>query len=806
MRVISLRLRNYRKFRDAAVEFGDGIIAITGLNGAGKSTIVEAMAWALYGNYRRIIRKGDSKKGIKSVSASPSDTTGVYLEFEIDGNNYYLAREMRGSSGTMVVELKENGAVQASGNAAVSKFVEKKIGLDAEGFLTSVFARQKELSALSDPEPEKRRKKIEKMLGLDAIDSAREMIRADRRDKQTTLEVLREGVFDDSGSPIADSIKSEIKEMEGKIADMKNELTEINKKHENLKKELGGLEKEVNELREREREHSSLNAEIRGINGEIVAKKSETERLKKELEDIERLKERAVELEKSEERYIERMRELDEMRNERERYLDKRRKEEKKREYLGRIEKAGSNIKRIENDIEGIERHDLKELNASINRLKKRNRELENAQGELKGRIGVLKREFKKLKHDREIIKEEGAESKCPTCHRKLGEDFEHILEEIGQEMEEREKGLMEAKEEIKKIEKEISDVVVKIDKAEKERRAAEREEERRRLREEEKKRYEDEMSSLEKELKVIDSELSEIGEVNFDKESFSELKRDVEELEKTHREYLQIKAKIEREKQVEERISSLKMELETMESRLISLKRKLKELNFSEEMMKKTEKELVETREKERALANSILSLEKDIRNAEGRVTSKREKLAELEKKMDKIEGYEEEIRYLGEVEALLKDFRSGAILKIRPALQEIASELFSSMTDGRYPGIEIDDDYNIRIIDVGGSYPIGRFSGGEEDLANLCLRLAISEVVVKVRGASGVNFLVLDEIFGSQDQIRRENILRALQSLSNRFHQIFLISHIDVMGESRNMVLNVKENENGESQIIVD
>jgi len=56
MRINRIKLRNYPKFKYAEMEFGDGIISINGLNGAGKSSLVESIAWALYGNEKRILR------------------------------------------------------------------------------------------------------------------------------------------------------------------------------------------------------------------------------------------------------------------------------------------------------------------------------------------------------------------------------------------------------------------------------------------------------------------------------------------------------------------------------------------------------------------------------------------------------------------------------------------------------------------------------------------------------------------------------------------------------------------------------
>jgi exonuclease SbcC len=117
----------------------------------------------------------------------------------------------------------------------------------------------------------------------------------------------------------------------------------------------------------------------------------------------------------------------------------------------------------------------------------------------------------------------------------------------------------------------------------------------------------------------------------------------------------------------------------------------------------------------------------------------------------------------------------------------------------------MELDEDYNIMIYDDGNSYSIQRFSGGEEDLANLCLRLAISEVITE-RAGGIFNFIILDEIFGSQDMVRRQNIMKALNGLSSKFRQIFLITHIDDVKNYVENVINVSENEDGTSVVKIE
>ena len=132
-------------------------------------------------------------------------------------------------------------------------------------------------------------------------------------------------------------------------------------------------------------------------------------------------------------------------------------------------------------------------------------------------------------------------------------------------------------------------------------------------------------------------------------------------------------------------------------------------------------------------------------------------------------------------------------------------ASDFFERLTDGKYQKIELDENYNLMVYDNGESYEINRFSGGEEDLANLCLRLAISEVITE-RAGGLFNFIILDEIFGSQDITRRQNIMKTLSSLSSKFRQIFLITHIENVKNYMENIIFVSETEDNISTVRIE
>ena len=92
---------------------------------------------------------------------------------------------------------------------------------------------------------------------------------------------------------------------------------------------------------------------------------------------------------------------------------------------------------------------------------------------------------------------------------------------------------------------------------------------------------------------------------------------------------------------------------------------------------------------------------------------------------------------------------------------------------------------------------------SGGEEDLANLVLRLAISEMIAE-RAGQPFSLLILDEVFGSLDETRRHNVVDLLRRLQDRFEQVILITHIESVREGLDRVVTVRyDEESGTSRV---
>ena len=160
------------------------------------------------------------------------------------------------------------------------------------------------------------------------------------------------------------------------------------------------------------------------------------------------------------------------------------------------------------------------------------------------------------------------------------------------------------------------------------------------------------------------------------------------------------------------------------------------------------------------------------EIATLSSELTRNAEQTKLLQTKLDDKSDYEKLKLFMGE-------FKNKINAKIAPRISQLASEMYATITKGKYQHIEVDNAFDFFIYDDGTRYSIERFSGGEVDLANLVLRIAISKTLGELSGSGGVGFLAFDEVFGSQDEERRLEIMEAFHTIKEQYRQIFLISH---------------------------
>ena len=142
-------------------------------------------------------------------------------------------------------------------------------------------------------------------------------------------------------------------------------------------------------------------------------------------------------------------------------------------------------------------------------------------------------------------------------------------------------------------------------------------------------------------------------------------------------------------------------------------------------------------------------------------------------------------------------------------PQLQDDANEILGRVTENRmHLKLELDESTSeqleIRIADELGTRDYLTFSGGEAFRINFALRIALSRLLARRSGAP-LPVLFIDEGFGSQDRSGQERLTEAIQSIQDEFEKIIVITHIDQMKEAFPVRIEVSKGELGSMFSIV-
>jgi len=186
-------------------------------------------------------------------------------------------------------------------------------------------------------------------------------------------------------------------------------------------------------------------------------------------------------------------------------------------------------------------------------------------------------------------------------------------------------------------------------------------------------------------------------------------------------------------------------------------------------------------------AAANSVLA------GAQARVKSSQESAAAAAERRH-------EAMVASKTASILTATAERMATEIRPALEGEISTVLQSVSEGRFVAVRVSDDYEVTVRDEDGQFhPVSEFSGGEADLIALAIRLALAQVVSRRHGTGGCGYLILDEVFGSQDEGRRNAILDGLRQLRSIYPQILLISHVGGIDEAADRVIHIDTDSDG-------
>ncbi len=185
-----------------------------------------------------------------------------------------------------------------------------------------------------------------------------------------------------------------------------------------------------------------------------------------------------------------------------------------------------------------------------------------------------------------------------------------------------------------------------------------------------------------------------------------------------------------------------------------------------------------------------AVVEARGELNRAEDDLAEAKRRVAERAQREREIAALKARQRLHNELDRAFSDLRGELNARMRPEIAELASGFLADLTDGRYDELELTEDYTLTILEGGVPKPV--ISGGEEDIASLVLRLAISQMIAE-RAGQPLSLLVLDEIFGSLDEARRLHVVGLLRRLADRFPQVILITHIEQVREGLDRVIRV-------------
>jgi exonuclease SbcC len=733
--VLELSLRNYRIFEEVDLELPARVIGIFGENGAGKSSLMESIAFACYG-----VDASRTKKHEIRTHGVLTDCE-VRLVFEHAGQPYEVRRTIRGKGHTPEAELFGGGMLLASGTTDVDAEIRRLLHMDLHVFRASVYAEQKQLDAFSDVTPGKRKEMALRLLGIRPVEDARNVSRREARATKESAQQLSGAVADLA------ALEAELKEAKEITAEARRFA----------KAAAAQLEDAMAVERAAKRAFASSEAVRRRIETLTVELRSRTEQRAHAAEQQDALDAR-----------VERMHgTIAQLPAIEEELVGLAGIEERLRLGAGLVERSDE-LATLRARLEGLPAIDeasvIEALEAASTALEHARAAAAGADAERSHREAQLEQAVERL--DR--AGEADPSQPCPTCGRPLGDDFASYLKHCKAEVVAARKAATAAAATAKKA-------TAARTRADKDRAAAAKAGEHARAEGARRTQLSERVEALAAEVATM-AEPFEGRTPDLD-----ELRERADRARALSERATELRAERQHLAQTEQDLEAVRQRLELLDGELAALAAEAEGLAFDEAEHARLEDELeraTEALDAARAAEREASDALKDVEKTEAELAAAMRQAKETQAKVDELRS---QARYVERVAMLLEGFRDHLVARVGPELSREAEALFRELTNHEYDDLKVDEEkLTIQIADGDSYFAIDRFSGSETDLANLALRVAISTQLSRLSGAD-VGMMVLDEVLASLDEERKDLMVQALGRLSSRFHQLFVVTHAE-------------------------
>ncbi len=790
MKLLQLRLENFRQHRDSCITFSDGMTAVVGANGTGKTTLLEAVTFALYGEQR------DNLENIKFFW-SDGKRYAATLQFEFGGTVYEVCRTHVDAH---LRTLGDNAFTLASSKTDVKRACEKLLGLNYEQFINSFCAEQKNLGFLNFKTNSAQQDEVARMLGFDRLKQAEELARQRRRNFENEIKGGR--------AMLGDPLELEAQRLAALTAlqEVTSRIAESQLARSAILKQLP----EAKIARERAESFLQLASDMRAIEAKAEGLKSALKQAEAAFAVAQKDSAEKAELEVAETQYREMENQLVES--------EKLRESERQREALLQ-QKANldQEIARLKEKAADVPVPDLAKVEAAVALLTQAassaRQEVEiqdrawkaaqlNAQGVWQRAVAEANQLKDSLNQAEAMI----AKGTCPECGQPVSESMKKGLTIRKAEWEKRDRERLKLEKAVRDLSQPPAALTAAVQsqtEAETDLKQGHEARQEAMLAHQVSKGIELDLKNRETQLKEISDGLAVLPS-NYDRGRHEALARKLNDLRPQHERFLALVDADQRLAITAKSKEAADKELEAERTRYGELKAQRNSTGFAQEEEAQTAIETHRRLDSDLKIQDAaIATSESAHKQAEIRHNEAVTRLSERAKR-------DQELKELEQLEAVhevaqreLRALREELNKSIRPDLIARASENLSILTNGRYPLLDLDKNFKPILLDDNVVKHV--ISGGEEDVVALSLRLALSELIQEMSGHP-MSLLILDEVFGSLDAERRQSVLERLIGLKNRFSQIFIISHIEEINQIADQCIYLSRDPVTKATVVAD
>ncbi len=762
--ITRVRLKNWKSHEETELKLGQGTNVLVGIMGSGKSAVLEAISYGLFGTLpavrnRKItlddlIRKRPVKKDFLETEVGFTTPTG---------DEYKVKRVVERGKGTTYAELRgEDGTLIEKPNSTnVTEHVTSLLGIDYDFFERMIYAEQNQLDRFLTLEPRERRKKVDELLKINKFEKARKstttLVNRLKDRKADRKEDLKELEGDDEIEALS-SLEEELEETKAEKDTLVKELSEIKPELEKVEKKLGNLNKIKEKIESFSKRIESIRGKLEALDEQINNAK---EKLGKDadfnLEDLKKrknvlensLRESKEKVEELESKLSSNIAEISELKTER-------------RTFENNVDELGETIEKKEQIKKELSDVDIVEISEKLENLEKKREEIRESVSTLTAHVAELNDTLEDLKK---------VESTCPICDRPLKESHrKELIDKKTEDLQRKKAAISDLKIKISKIEDKIS----------------------------EKKSERDYFKELERkvtDLPDLKSRLNDIEKIIKEKEHSLEEKKTIREvireklengkkkIEKVRSGYEDVKKKIGLYEDLKSARKS-RMETEKEESR-ISEKLSEKKEEYDEEEVKELEKRHQDLIRKQERVKTRLDEIKKLIEQKEKLVENIRKKKETLERRRKEVEFLTDSINSLNKFQRALSKSQTSLRRQVIEAVNGMMNDIWDSIypyEDFQKIRLSIEEarktsDYELQVMDSAGDWnPVeGVTSGGERTCASLTLRIAFAVVL-----APSLSWLVLDEPTHNLDSEGIDNLSEIFRDrVPKVVEQLLLITH---------------------------